>query len=212
MPIHKLAGRMSDSNVYLITGREPALVDTGTGMQHERLLKEISRHIRPAEIRSIFLTHRHFDHVGGVASLLEIMDARVYAHAEDAAAVAEGDDETTAASMFGRRLRRVTVMPLQDGDEVAIGDATMQVIHTPGHTIGSMCLYDKEGSALFSGDTFFVGGVGRWDLPTGSRAALIHSLQRLEALEFKDLYPGHGEICRGMGKVELMSAQSFTGD
>jgi len=212
MPIHKLAGRMSDSNVYLVTGREPALVDTGTGMQHERLLKEISRHIRPAEIRSIYLTHRHFDHVGGVASLLEIMDAKVYAHVEDAAAVAEGDAETTAASMFGKKLRRVTVVPLQDGDEVMVGDAAMQVIHTPGHTIGSMCLYDREGSALFSGDTLFVGGVGRWDLPTGSHAALIRSLKRLEALEFKDLYPGHGEVCRGMGKVELQSAQSLAGE
>jgi glyoxylase-like metal-dependent hydrolase (beta-lactamase superfamily II) len=203
---------MSDSNVYLITGREPALIDTGTGMQHERLLKEIARHIRPVEIRSIILTHRHFDHVGGVASLLEIVDAKVYAHAQDAEAIADGDGDTTAASMFGRKLRRVKVTPLEDGDEVVVGDATMQVVHTPGHTVGSMCLFDREGSTLFSGDTLFVGGVGRWDLPTGSHSALIHSLKRLEALEFKDLYPGHGEVCRGMGKEELHTAQSFAGD
>jgi glyoxylase-like metal-dependent hydrolase (beta-lactamase superfamily II) len=212
MPIHKLAGRMSDSNVYLVMGSEPTLIDTGTGMQHERLLKEISRYVRPAEIRSIILTHCHFDHIGGVPSLLEVMDANVYAHAKDATAIAEADGETTAALAFGRRLRRISVNPLEDGDEIMVGDARMRVVHTPGHTVGSMCLHDSGAGILFSGDTFFVGGVGRWDLPTGSHSSLLRSLKRLEGLDFKDLYPGHGEICLGLGKEELIAAQSYAGD
>jgi glyoxylase-like metal-dependent hydrolase (beta-lactamase superfamily II) len=203
---------MSDSNVYLVTGSEPALIDTGTGMQHERLLKEISRHVKPSEIRSIVLTHRHYDHIGGVPSLLEIMDADVYAHSQDALAIAEGDEQSTAAFAFGKRLRKVKVNNLDDGDSIKIGDMSMRVVHTPGHTIGSMCLYDGEAGILFSGDTLFVGGVGRWDLPTGSHAALLRSLKRLEGLDFKDLYPGHGEVCLGLGKEELIEAQSLAGD
>jgi glyoxylase-like metal-dependent hydrolase (beta-lactamase superfamily II) len=203
---------MNDSNVYLVTGSEPSLVDAGTGMRHESLVREISKHIRPEEIRSIFLTHRHFDHIGGVSALLSIMDAKVYAQSEDAPAISMGDEVSTAAVHFGMKVPPVPVSPLEDGDVVKVGDANMRVIHTPGHTIGSMCLYSEDDAVLFSGDTFFVGGVGRWDLPTGSRTALSASLKRLEGVDFRYLYPGHGGIGPGNGKQELMIAQSYAGE
>jgi hydroxyacylglutathione hydrolase len=132
-------------------------------------------------------------------------------HERDAKAIIEGDPVRTGASMFGGSVEPLTVRRLAEGDTVA----GMNVIHTPGHTIGSMCLYDPKSKSLISGDTVFRDGVGRWDLPTGDAKALHESVARLAALDVEGLYPGHGEaVGRGGSRFianDLHYLESFGG-
>ena len=80
MIIHQVGGTGYDSNIYLIEGKYPTLIDTGTGSHFESLIKSIKRHIDPKEIEIILLTHEHFDHCGGVKKLKEITNAKILIH------------------------------------------------------------------------------------------------------------------------------------
>ncbi len=123
-------------------------------------------------IEAIVNTHGHGDHTAGNAALKSQTGARILIHTDDAGAYPQADDH------------------LQDDDRIRIGAITFQVIHTPGHTPGGICLY-AEGH-LFTGDTLFVGDSGRTDLPGGHRPTLGASIRRL--MELPDdtvVWPGH---------------------
>ena len=137
----------------------------------------------------ILATHRHFDHVSAVAATRTLSGAAVAIHPDDACGL-----ESSVDSMgidFGIYHEPVTPdILLSDGQVLTVGDITVRVIHTPGHTIGS-CSFLIE-NALFSGDTLFCQSVGRTDFPTGDTGALMQSLGRLFALDCDyTVYPGH---------------------
>lgn len=96
--------------------------------------------------------------------------------------------------VIGRRLPPMEVDELRDGEIIDLGEHRLRVIDTPGHTSGSISLYDEVTKSLFSGDTLFQMGVGRTDFPTGSYEELAGSLIKLSNIEIKSLYPGHGNI------------------
>ena len=122
-------------------------------------------------VAAVVLTHKHFDHIGGVRDLIAATGAPLMAHVLDAGDL--GDPETTGGAMFG--IDFTTPAPdqvLVDGDVVDAGSVRLTVLHTPGHTPGGICLFaeDPAGGAphLFSGDTLFAGSVGRTDFAGGS--------------------------------------------
>ncbi|MFA6356210.1 MAG: MBL fold metallo-hydrolase [Candidatus Omnitrophota bacterium] len=119
--------------------------------------------------KCVINTHGHFDHIGANAEL----GLPVYAHKADAVA-------SSAATC------------LKEGDIIKAGDLSLEVIHTPGHSPGGICL--KAGNMLFSGDTLFAGSVGRTDMPGGSGKQLDDSLKKLVAMlaDGTEVYPGHG--------------------
>ena len=132
-------------------------------------------------IRLILLTHAHFDHTGGVSALRKALpDVPVYLHPADAALL--GSEVFPAIG--------APTVPYEEGDTVALGDLTIQVLHTPGHTPGGVCLL--AGDALFTGDTLFCGSMGRTDFAGGSYAQIMASLKRLAQLpgDYRVL-PGH---------------------
>jgi glyoxylase-like metal-dependent hydrolase (beta-lactamase superfamily II) len=125
----------------------------------------------------IFVTHGHGDHVGGVASLADDTGAKVVVHGGDAPGLEQAGIPTDVV--------------VKDGDRVSVGEVEVEIIHTPGHTPGGICLL-AEGK-LMTGDTLFVGNCGRTDFPGGSMEQLFNSIQtRLKVLdESVEVYPGH---------------------
>lgn len=182
-----------DSNIYLVSGDRPIVVDAGTGLDSGGVIPRI-RSVCPEGPASIVLTHCHYDHAGGAADLAEEFGCPVFAGWRDAPHVRE-PDEYAASSMFGGSMRPVDVHDLSEGDVVDTGDHMFTVLETPGHTEGSICLYDGSSGILISGDTVFSNGYGRTDLPGGSMTAMRGSLLRLSKIDIRELFPGHGSTC-----------------
>jgi glyoxylase-like metal-dependent hydrolase (beta-lactamase superfamily II) len=188
------------------------LVDTGTGDYAHRTEEKVRKLIGEKQLAGIILTHRHFDHVGGAAKLGKALDTPVHAHELDAGPISEGSARGTEAIMFMRNMEPIQVTTLKDGQVLSTGDHELTVIHTPGHTIGGICLYDKTNKILLSGDTVFAGGVGRWDLATGDHDMLVSSIKKLMTLEARDLYPGHGPCAIGDGAEQIRDALRYLGE
>jgi hydroxyacylglutathione hydrolase len=176
-----IEGRGYDSNVYIF---EDVIVDTGTGDNIEYIMESIKKaDLTVDDLSLIVNTHNHFDHIGGNI----YFDLDVAMHREDALALEEGDDRATAAVMFGRSLKGMKVdKKLEEGDKIS----NFEVIHTPGHTKGGICLYNGE--TLISGDTVFAdGGFGRMDIG-GDVNDMKESIKRLSNMDVQNLLPGHG--------------------
>ena len=160
--------------VYLIGSlrtREAAVVDPAWNV--DKILKTAAQD--EMIIKSVFVTHTHFDHVNGVEAIVQATDARVFVHDKEAGAVP---------------LEKQSVMAVRGGDEVVLGDQKISFLHTPGHTPGSVCFEMED--RLITGDTLFIGGCGRCDLPGGDAEQLHKSLSRLRAMkESLAVYAGH---------------------
>jgi len=174
-----------DSNIYVIGD---TVIDAGTGFNFTRLrtlLKTIGKSLD--SIKLVINTHCHFDHIGGNGYFTE---ACLAAHEEAAPVIEKGDEKASYADFFNGHLHPHKVdTKLKEGDVIN----GLKVIHTPGHTPGSMCLLDEKNSILFSGDTIFSDGIGRTDMPGGDDEALAKSVESLSGLKFGKLLPGHGE-------------------
>lgn len=211
MAVHVFQGTGYDSNCYLVSGERPVLVDTGTGINHERLLRNV-RNIIGDRRADIVLTHRHFDHTGGARRMAEALGGEVMMHSQDAVPVRDGSATATSADMFGRTMDAVEVTDIEDGHVIDTGVHVLTVLHTPGHSAGGICLYEDGTGTLISGDTVFADGVGRWDLPTGDVASLAASIRKLADLHLVDLYPGHGPCVLGDARRSLEGAVSYLGE
>lgn len=177
MPVTWIPGTGMWANAYLFDG---ILVDAGVSPLAVEQYRD--------RIRTIVLTHCHYDHTANLAAIADMCGAEVCIHERDARGLASGT-ESLAHHFLSRPPGLVADRILSEGDRV--GD--LLVIHTPGHTPGSICLFDENGRSLISGDTVFTdGGFGRFDFPGGSCDALLRSLLRLAALPVEGLYPGHG--------------------
>lgn len=206
MEVDKLVDPSFDVNLYLLKAEEALLLDTGTGLQSQVVIEDITRRLGKAPLTHIVLTHRHADHVGGARSVSEAFGVVPQISVDDAPALMEGDQRSMGADLFGFRLEPQKVVVLQYETAIDLGGTSLKAIHTPGHTIGSVCLLGDDGS-LFTGDTAFAyGGIGRWDLDTGDFPQLLSSLRMLSDLGVEDMYPGHGPAIHGEAASHLQLA------
>jgi len=145
-------------------------------------------------VKQIVVTHAHIDHVGGAMKLKQATGAPILLNENDSALLAMLDVQ---ASWLGMRSPGPVGIDasLSDGDLVRAGSLQGQVIHTPGHTEGSICVLFQPQNTLIAGDTLFAGSIGRTDLPGGNYKKIIDSLQgKLLALPDQTIVvPGHGE-------------------
>ncbi len=205
MDVFTILGREYDSNVYVVDGEIPTIIDTGTGFYSKMVIEKIQKIVPLSTIKQVLLTHEHYDHVGGTNDIVKATNgaARIFAHRGVVQKLRDG--KSTFAEMLGGMMPKITVgVPLTDNQQLSLGDEPFQVLFTPGHSIGSLCFYSKTQNILFSGDTIFAhGGFGRYDFPGGDFNLLLQSIERLSNLNVGCLYPGHGPIVEtdGAGHV-----------
>ena len=179
------------SNCYIVhNGKQAYAVDPA--LPCERIIGELDG--RGLSLIGILLTHGHFDHILCVDELKRQTGAPVFIHRLDADSL--GNSERNGYSFFYNGIFTVgdADVLLCEGDTLPLGDGQITVLHTPGHTRGSVCF--DLGDKLITGDTLFARGFGRYDLWGGDEDALILSLKRLKELSGacdKPIYPGHGE-------------------
>ncbi|MFL6079114.1 MAG: MBL fold metallo-hydrolase [Ornithinibacter sp.] len=181
-----------DAAAYLVSGQRAALVDCGTGLGAD-LFDQTLLHagVVPTALTAVVATHGHFDHVGDGARWAA-HGIPVHVHPGDAEAVRTGDPvRTCAGSLYGEAFPAFDPVALSDGQVLDLGGASLQVLHTPGHTPGSVCVVAHVGgrSVLLAGDTLW----GGFSAAVGSDAeAWVTSLERLEGLAVDALTFGHG--------------------
>lgn len=182
-------------NCYLVVSEagNAALIDAPEGA--ERILAAAAK--IGVKIKKILLTHGHCDHIESLAELASATGAEVYIHELDAGKLT--DSYTNLSEFFSGYLDKPAepyrgAVCLSDGDTVKLDELTFTVLHTPGHTSGSVCYI--VGDVMFSGDTLFKNSIGRTDMPDGDQITLFESLKRLEGFrgEHEDyrLLSGHG--------------------
>ena len=188
-----------DSNCYLID--KSILVDTGAGNNKDYLFSKLQENgVEPSDIEMVVNTHCHFDHIGGNHFF---PNAKIAVHKLDAISMRNEDTLGTSMSAFNGADNSRVDIELDESDRIA----DFEVIHTPGHTKGGICLWDGEN--LISGDTIFAGGgVGRMDLG-GDYQDMKNSVERLMALDVKNIYPGHGPIVENNGKDHIRLSYSY---
>lgn len=197
MDIKKFEVNPVQENCYVVSDetKEAAVIDCGALFEEER--KAVVNYIEEngLTLRHVLCTHGHFDHIFGVDTLFEEFGIRPRLHAADHR-LYDGMKQQVQA-FFGANYDRN--MPplgddLSDGELITLGNTQLKVLHTPGHSPGSVVFYCESEKILFAGDTLFRMSVGRTDLEGGSWQQLLHSLQHVLAPLPADVkvFTGHG--------------------
>ena len=199
--VNMIVGDGLCSNIYVVGRERATIIDTGVGNRQNPVwpqLRELG--VEPGNVEKIIITHAHHDHAMGAFLILEKAKPKVYVHEVDAGFI---------ASSLGDSLVKV-----KEGDVIETELWPLEVIWTPGHTEGGMCLYAREQRILFSGDTAFPDGYfGRFDGDSGSLDELIESLRKLTKLKVDVMLAGHGvPVLRGAEenlKLALRNAELY---
>lgn len=174
---------------YLVgdrASRSCALIDPA--FETDRILEKAAEN--DFRVTHIINTHAHSDHTAGNGAIKAATDAKILIHEQDAGQLAKLLNRTFSRVLGGKGSPRPDVL-LKDNDNIQIGESSLKVLHTPGHTPGGICLYTQGN--VFTGDTLFVGAVGRTDLPGGSVKTLLASIrEKIYALPGDTIvWPGH---------------------
>ena len=171
--------------------REAMVIDPGDDINEIVML--VQKH--GLTVKQIVVTHAHIDHVGGAMKLRQLTGAPILLNQNDYALLKMLDVQAAWVGMATPGKVEID-QPLAEGDKLRAGNLEASILHTPGHTEGSVCLYFPAQQKLIAGDTLFAGSIGRTDLPGGSFEKIMSSLhQRVLALPDETIViPGHGPL------------------
>jgi hydroxyacylglutathione hydrolase len=177
------------TNVYLLSSQQEAVV-VDPAPESEQVLSTILKE-RGLVLTAVWITHSHWDHIAGCRSLVDEYAVRVYVHKLDADNLLQPGSDGIPSFVSVRPVDGATY--IADGDLLRCGSQEWIVMHTPGHSLGSVCFYNKQEGMLISGDTLFRGTMGNVSFPTSDPELMDETLHRLSQLppETK-VYPGHG--------------------
>lgn len=188
------AGGMMGINCYIIQDeetKETMIIDPGGSFPKiEEMLNVIN-----AQVKYILLTHCHGDHIGAVQQVKEKYGGKILIHRFDKEGLQTPNINLSSHIGIGNISLQEDAR-IDDGDILHVGKLEFKVIYTPGHTIGSICLYCEREKLLFSGDTLFRGAWGRTDLPTSNLEEIMDSIinKLMKLPEDTIVYPGHRKI------------------
>lgn len=190
MRIEKFVLGVLSTNSYIVSDENKNAVIFDCGVYSATISSYIEEN--ELNLKKILLTHSHFDHMGGCAQLQEQTGAPVYIHEAEAQWLNDGDKNLANSFLYASFENVEDYRTIADGDVINAGDLQFKVMHTPGHSKGSVCYIIED--VIFAGDTIFAGSVGRTDNYGGNQAEQRQSLKRLIELEgdYK-LLCGHGE-------------------
>lgn len=203
MEVRYICPTAYDSSVYLINGK--VLIDAG--MSSDLIIKQLEKYIKLTDLKIIVLTHCHYDHTAAAAAIAEKSGAKVGIHKADLEGV--NNEYLSVSVLFGDRAPAVRpTITYEEGDKIDIGNGEyLEVIHTPGHSKGSICLYEPVSKSLFSGDTVFSGGgFGRMDFEGSEPEKMASSIEKLTKIDVKSLYSGHGAPTDRDGNNQIMAS------
>ncbi|HHY77067.1 MAG TPA: MBL fold metallo-hydrolase [Clostridiales bacterium] len=178
------------ANCYIIwdgESRKAAVIDPGGDFEELKMFIENNG----LNVEYIILTHGHGDHIGAVSEVKKYYNAQILIH-EDDYEMLKKSEKNYSSQMGYKKVEIEADKKLNHGEIIRVGNVSLEVIHTPGHTRGSICI--KCENKIFSGDTLFAGSIGRTDLEGGSFEQIIASINE-KLLVFSDdteVYPGHG--------------------
>lgn len=192
MDIKILVLGMVSTNCYIISNhetKEAIIIDPAD--KSDRIKQYITE--AGLNIVGIFLTHGHFDHIFAATELTSYYHTKLYASKEEKSLL--NDANMNCSAGVGRPFTLKADVYLNDQELIHLAGMQLKVIHTPGHTAGSVCYHIMNHSVLLSGDTLFLESVGRTDLPTGNGAKIVQSInEKLMVLDDNIIvYPGHGD-------------------
>lgn len=177
------------TNVHVLadpSSREAIAIDTATPSL-AWIAEELAE--RDWRLKFIVSTHGHWDHIGDNAALADHAKAEIAVHSLDRDRL----EHPTSMSAPFEIVPSIPAVELAEGGLIRFGELRLRVLHTPGHTEGSVCLHAEDDGMLFSGDTLFAGGWGRTDLPGGNEGQMVESLVRLAGyVDPLRVLPGHG--------------------
>lgn len=202
--LHYVVGPVQTNCYLLINEDTDQAVIVDPGASGKALADAIQK--EGFHLEAVLLTHGHFDHAGGVKDLVASFDRPIPVYALDEEKVTLQDPQLNAGLMMGLRESYEADHFLSDGEEVTLAGFTLQVLATPGHTIGGCCYYLPKEHLVFTGDSLFAGSIGRTDFPLGSQEDLIASI-REKLLPLPDetmVLPGHGGAST-IGKEKLQN-------
>lgn len=187
MYLKRLATGMLLSNCFILgDDGEGAVIDPG--VEYGEVVQNLEA--QKLSLKYIILTHAHIDHIFQMEELRSACGGKVVIHEDDAPLL--GNAMLNGAALFGfNKVFGEADLCVKGGDSLELGGIRLEILHTPGHTPGSMCV--KAEDCLFTGDTLFRLGVGRTDLGAGDHDRLMNSLKELMKLDDSlKVYPGHG--------------------
>ncbi len=205
-------------NVYLVMdGGEGVLIDSGFGDgQSVKARLEYLGERPDVKLRYIVLTHHHFDHSSGAHQIRQASGAQIVMHPQEERFLRDWQsdvpqdidipaDQKAVADQVQRFRRQAAEaapdVPIADGGMLSVGGLTLEVVHTPGHTLGSVCIYLREERALFTGDTALgLGTVAISPPPYGDMRLYLESLERLKGYDAALMLPGHGRAVQEVGR------------